>query len=239
MIIALILSLLLNVSDTSYVKDKELGGFTNAVSMTVDGKGFIYVLDKDRNEIYKLDSNLNIVKKAGGKGWTSGLFDSPTYIDASSGLDIIVSDGNNYRVQRLDLNLAFISELKTDQPTFLEEYQFRTPIATIVVNASDLYIVDDENKRIVIFPRGFEPSNSFGGFNSPKGRLTEPVKIAKDSDNLIYLLDKATNSIKVYDNFGTYVKEIKPDKVLSFFIYNGIVYIFDGKRVSIYNIKSG
>ena len=239
MIIALILSFLFNVSDSSYVKDKELGGFANAVSMTVDGKGFIYVLDKDRNEIYKLDSNLNLVKKAGGKGWTSGLFDSPTYIDASSGLDIIVSDGNNYRVQRLDLNLAFISELKTDQPTFLEEYQFRTPIATIVVNASDLYIVDDENKRVVIFPRGFEPSNSFGGFNSPKGRLIEPVKIAKDSDNLIYLLDKASNSIKVYDNFGTYVKEIKPDKVLSFSIYSGVVYIFDGSRVYTYNINSG
>ena len=79
----------------------------------------------------------------------------------------------------------FISELKTDQPTFLSELQFRTPIASIVVNASDLYIVDDENKRVVIFPRGFEPSNSFGGFNSPKGRLTEPVKIAKDGDNLI------------------------------------------------------
>lgn len=239
MIFALILNILFGISDSTMAVEKELDGFANAVSVTVDGKGNIYVLDKDKNEIYKLDSNLNIIKSSGGKGWKSGQFDGPTYIDASSGLDILVSDGNNYRIQRLDLNLAFVTELKTDQQTFIEEYQFKTPVASIVINASDLYIVDGENKRVVVFPRGFEPNNSFGGFNSPKGRLLDPSKIGKDGNNMIYVLDKGNNSIKVFDNFGTYKKDIKPNKILSFSIYGNILYIFDGSIIYYYDINSG
>jgi hypothetical protein len=239
MILALALNILLGVSDSTMVLERELGGFANAISMTTDGKGFIYVLDKDQNEIYKLDSNLNIIKSAGGKGWKSGQFDGPTFIDGSSGLDLIVSDPNNNRVQRLDLNLAFVTELKTDQQTFLEEFRFRTPVSSIVINSSELYIVDGENNRVVIFPKGFEPNNSFGGFNSPKGKLTEPSKIGKDGNNMIYILDKSNNSIKVYDNFGSYKKDIKPDKILSFSIYSNILYIFDGTQIYTFDINSG
>jgi hypothetical protein len=239
MILALVFSFIFGVSDSSVTVEKQLDGFSNAVSITVDAKGFVYVLDKDQNQIYKLDSNLNILKRSGGKGWAQGQFDSPTYIDGSSGLDLIISDPNNSRLQRLDLNLAFISELKTDQPTFLEEFQFRTPVASTVINSSELYVLDGENKRVVIFPRGFEPNNSFGGFNSPQGRLSEPAKILKDADNFIYILDKSSNSIKVFDNFGTYKSEIKPDKILSFYNYNGIMYIYDGVNIILYDLKSG
>ncbi|MCB0722069.1 MAG: NHL repeat-containing protein [Ignavibacteriae bacterium] len=239
MIFALALNILLGVSDTAYSVEKELDMFTHAVSMTTDGKGFIYVLDKDQNQIYKLDSNLNVVKVAGGKGWNQVQFDAPTFIDGSSGLDIIVSDPNNYRIQRLDLNLAFISQLKTDQPTFLEQYQFKTPISTTVVNASDLYVVDGDNKRVVVFPRGADPNNAFGGFNSPKGKVVDPAKIGKDGNNMIYVLDKGNSSIKVYDNFGSYQKDIRPDKILSFSIYGNILFIFDGKTVITYDINKG
>ena len=239
MIFALALNILFGISDTAMVIDKQLDGFSNAVSMTMDGKGFIYILDKDQNQIYKLDSNLNIIKTSGGKGWKSGQFDGPTFIDGSSGLDLIVSDPNNNRVQRLDLNLAFVTELKTDQQTFLEEFRFRTPVSSIVVNSSELYIVDGENKRVVVFPKGFEPNNSFGGFNSPKGRLVEPSKIGKDGNNMIYVLDRSNNSIKVFDNFGSYKKDIKPDKVLSFSIYGNFLHIYDGSQVILYDINSG
>src|SRR5690606_19969938 len=239
MILALAFSFLLGISDSTVTIEKQFEGFSNAVSLTVDVKGFIYVLDKDQNQIYKLDSNLKILKRSRGIGWAHGQFDSPTYIDGTSGRDLIVSDPNNNRLQRLDLNLAFISELKTDQPTFLEEFQFRAPVASTVINSSELYIVDGENKRVVIFPRGFEPNNSFGGFNSPKVRLSDPVKILKDGDNFIYILDKSSNSIKVFDNFGTYKKEIKPDKIYSFYNYNGVMYIYDGVDITLYNLSSG
>ena len=47
------------------MKGLEIGGFTNAVSITADGIGSIYVLDAGANEIVKLDSNLAEMKRAG------------------------------------------------------------------------------------------------------------------------------------------------------------------------------
>ena len=228
-----------NVGDSVYVKGFETGGFANAVSLTADGIGAIYVLDAGSNEIVKYDSNLTEIKRAGGPGGGSVQFYSPTYIDASSGLDLLVSDGTNYRVQRLDLKLAFISELATDQSTFLDELQFKTPVATLVVNSNDLYIIDGDNKRVVIFPNGFKPSSSFGGFNSGKGKLTEPVKLLKDNENIIYILDRKKNAIMKYDNFGSYKGSIDPGDIMNFSIYNNVLYILTRDEVIVYDISSG
>jgi len=208
--------------------------FSNAISITGDGKGFIYVLDKSKNEITKLDSNLNIIKKSGDYGWASGQFISPTYIDASSGLDIFVSDGNNYRVQRLDLNLAFISELKTNTITFNPEFQFNTPVATLIVNSNNLFVIDKDNKRIVIYQNGEKPSNSFGDFKTSPTPLIEPVKLLKDNNNNIYILDKGYNKILIFDNFGNFIKTIELDNVKTFSIFNNNLYIISGNEIFIY-----
>lgn len=213
--------------------------FKNAVSITTDGKGFIYVLDKDRNEISKLDSNLNLIKRLGDFGWKQGQFSNPTYIDGSSGLDILVSDPSNYRVQRLDLNLAFITELKTNTETFLPEFKFNTPMATLVVNSNDIYAIDYDNRRIVIFPKGTNPNNSFGDFKTNKIPLTEPVKLLKDNNNYIYILDKGYKSIIKFDSFGNFLQKLSLNNVKTFSMYNNQLYILtEDNKITIFDPAS-
>lgn len=224
------LIIFLVVCNTAYSQS-----FSNAISITGDGKGFIYVLDKSKNEITKLDSNLNVIKKSGDYGWGSGQFISPTYIDASSGLDLFVSDGNNYRVQRFDLNIAFISELKTNTITYNPEFQFNTPLATLVVNSNNLFVIDNDNKRIVIYQNGEKPTNSFGDFKTSITPLIEPVKLLKDNNNHIYILDKGYNKILIYDSFGNFMKTIELDKVSTFSIYGNKIYIVSSNDVFIYD----
>lgn len=213
--------------------------FKNAVSITTDGKGFIYVLDKDRNEISKLDSNLNLIKRSGDFGWKQGQFSNPTYIDGSSGLDILVSDPSNYRVQRLDLNLAFITELKTNTETFLPEFKFNTPTATLVVNSNDIYAIDYDNRRIVIFPKGTNPNNSFGDFKTNKIPLTEPVKLLKDNNNYIYILDKGYKSIIKFDSFGNFLQKLSLNNIKTFSMYNNQLYILtEDNKITIFDPAS-
>lgn len=199
--------------------------FKNAVSITTDGKGFIYVLDKDRNEISKLDSNMNLIKRLGDFGWNQGQFNNPTYIDGSSGLDILVSDPSNYRIQRLDLNLAFITELKTTTETFLPEFKFNNPVSTLVVNSNDIYVIDYDNRRVVIFPKGTNPNNSFGDYKTSKIPLLEPVKLLKDNNNFIYIYDKGYKGILKFDSFGNFVQKLSLNNIKTFSIYNGQLYI--------------
>jgi hypothetical protein len=203
--------------------------------MTKDGKGFLYVLDRESNEVIKYDENLKLIKKIGKKGWNNGEFDSPDYIDGSSGLDIYVADGKNFRIQRFDLNLSYVSSLITNSEIFPEEFKFSKPKASIIINSNDLYVVDGDNPRVVIFNNGTSPTKYFGGYQTGQYALLEPRKMVKDSYNNLYIFDFQKKTILKFDNFGNYIKEIKLENIISISEYNGILYILAKDGIYFYD----
>ena len=237
MFLLLLFNLMFLSPDSSLIKEKELTGFKNAISMVSDSKGYLYVLDNESNELIKIDDKLNIIKRIGKKGWNSGEFDSPTFVDCSTGLDVYVSDGKNYRVQRFDLNLSFISSLVTNTVTFDEKLKFDNPVASVNINSSDLYVLDGDNKRIVVFQNGLTPLTSFGGFQSAETPFMRPTKILKDGNNLIYILDKMRSSVDVYDNFGSFIKTYNFPGLISISIYNNFLYFLTGNEIISYDIN--
>ena len=237
MILLLFLNFLIAGSDSLLVKSREVADFTNAVSVTTDGKENIYVLDAGTNQIVKFDNKLNYLKRNGKQGWDEGQFDSPTCIDGSSGLDIFVTNGKNKRVQRLDLELNPISILKTNLPDFTADYQFNTPVATLVLNSRELYVIDGDNNRIVIYKDGRNPSGIFGDYSSGKGQLSRPVKILKDGKNFIYVLDKELKTIFRFDNLGNYINRLTIENLESFTISGNTLYMFNGKEILIYDLE--
>ncbi|MBK6773817.1 MAG: NHL repeat-containing protein [Ignavibacteria bacterium] len=237
MILLLFLNFLIAGSDSLLVKSREVADFSNAVSVTTDGKENIYVLDAGTNQIVKFDNKLNYLKRNGKQGWDEGQFDSPTCIDGSSGLDIFVTDGKNKRVQRLDLELNPISILKTNLPDFTADYQFNTPVATLVLNSRELYVIDGDNNRIVIYKDGRNPSGIFGDYSSGKGQLSRPVKILKDGKNFIYVLDKELKTIFRFDNLGNYINRLTIENLESFTISGNTLYMFNGKEILIYDLE--
>lgn len=236
MILLVLLNFLFSSGDSILIKSREVKDFTNAVSVTTDGKDNIYVLDASANQIIKFSNNLDYKKRNGKQGWGEEQFDSPTFIDGSSGLDIFVSDGKNRRVQRLDLELNFISVLKTNLDDFPPELKFNTPVATLVLNSNELYVIDKDNQRIVVYKNGRFPSGVFGDYKSGKGRLGRPVKILKDDKNFLYVLDKELKSVLRFDNLGNYLNKYEIDNLETFSIRGNILYLFNGKEIVLYDI---
>ena len=237
MIFAFIFSFLFAAGDSSLTKGTTVSDFMDAVSVTVDAKENIYVLDAGANQIVKFDGELNYLKRNGKQGWAEGQFDKPTCIDASSGLDIFVSDGKNSRVQRLDLELNYISSLYPNIEDIPDNLKFRTPVASLVLNSSELYVIDKDNNRIVVYRDGKNPSFVFGDYVSGKGQLGNPVKILKDGKNFIYVQDKEQKLIMRYDNLGNYLGRITVNGLETFTIRNNNVYMFDGKVIHIYDTE--
>ncbi|MBS1552921.1 MAG: NHL repeat-containing protein [Bacteroidetes bacterium] len=237
MIFLIFLNFLFAGSDTVLVKNSEVTDFSNAVSVTTDGKENIYVLDAGKNQIVKFDNKLNYLKKNGKQGWADGQFDSPSYIDGSSGLDIFVSDGKNKRVQRLDLELNPISILKTNLSDFPPDLQFNTPVASLVLNSRELYVIDGDNNRILIYKDGRNPTCIFGDYASGKGRLSRPVKILKDGNNFIYVFDKELKTIFRFDNLGNYINRLSIENLESFAISANTLYMFNGKEILLYDLE--
>lgn len=237
MMILLFLSFLFPSSDSLLVKKLEIKDFANAVSITSDSRENIYVLDANANQIIKYNSNLDFILRNGKQGWMEGQYDSPTYIDGSSGLDIYVSDGNNKRVQRLDLNLVPISTLLTYTPDFQEDLRFRTPVASLVMNSNQFFVIDGDNNRIVVYQNSRTPVSLFAHYTSGKGQLLRPVKLLKDGNNNIYVLDKEIKSILKFDNLGNYVMTLSIDNLEAYTIYGNTLYMFDGKEIVLYDLE--
>ena len=240
MFILLLLNLLLFNSDSILVKTAETGEFLNAVSTTSDGKGNIYVLDAVRNEIIKYDDNLKEVKRAGKKGWAVGEFDSPTSIDGSSGLELSVCDGKNYRIQRFDLNLSYTTTIFPYYETYPENFRYQVPVATVYL-VPYLYALDGENNRVVTYQiqnqSMWYPAFSFGGFQSAQKPMAKPTKLVKDGLNNIYILDKKLKTVFKYDNFGNYFNSFENDKVLSISVFNNTLYILTETEILVYDSK--
>jgi len=238
--IHLILLSLLNyfsiISEGVLVKQFEVKGFENAISVTSDNLGRIYVLDNKANQIVKLNDNLVELKRNGKQGWAEGLFDTPTYIDASTGLDILVCDPKNNRVSRFDRNLNYVSSLVTNLITFLPQYQFRNPISSVLMNSNDLYVLDQDNNRVVIYKDGLNPVNSFGEFQNSKGRIQRGKKMVKDKNNFIFIHDIGQNAVLKYDNFGSFMKKITVDTIYSISVYENNLYMLTNSKIYSYNI---
>lgn len=229
-----------NSGDSLLLKSSETGDFVNAVSITSDGKGKIYILDAMKNEIVKYDENLKEIKRAGKKGWSNGEFDSPTCIEGSSGLELNVSDGKNFRIQKLDLNLSYIGSIYTNYTTYPDNLQYQTPVSTVFVNPY-LYSVDGENNRIVTYQSQnqsmYVPVFSFGGFQSAQKPMSKPEKIVKDGLNNIYILDKKLNTIFKYDNFGNYINSLESKNIKSISAFNNQLFILTNDELLIYDSR--
>jgi hypothetical protein len=240
MYLLLILNLFLFNSDSILVKSSEVGEFQNAVSITSDGKSNIYVLDAVKNEIIKYDDNLKEVKRAGRKGWGNGEFDSPTSIDGSSGLELNVSDGKNYRIQKFDLNLSYTGAINPNYETYQDNFKYQTPVATVYI-VPYLYSIDGENNRVVTYQIQTQsmwvPAFSFGGFQSAQKPMVKPTKIVKDGFNNIYILDKKLATVFKYDNFGNYFSSFEYEKVLSISAFNNKLFILTDSEVLVYDSK--
>lgn len=219
------------------VKQAEVKGFQNAVSLSPDNLGNVYVLDNKANQVIKFNNKLVEVKRNGKQGWSEGLFDTPTSIDASTGLDIFICDGKNNRVSRFDRNLNYISSLVTNLSTFLAQYQFNTPISSILMNSNDLYVYDKDNNRVVIYKEGLTPVNSFGEYQNSSGRIINGKKMVKDKNNYIFIHDGGQNAVLKFDNFGTFVKKIKVDTIYSISVYENNLFILTKNKIYSYNIE--
>ncbi|MDD5361618.1 MAG: NHL repeat-containing protein [Ignavibacteria bacterium] len=238
MLFILLFNILLFNSDSILVRTGEAGDFQKAVSITSDGKGKIYVLDAEANEVIKFDESLKIEKRVGRKGWNNGEFDSPTSIDGSSGLEIYVSDGKNFRIQRFDLNLSYITSIITNYDTYQENLKFQTPVSTVYISPY-IYVIDGENNRIVTYQyltqNSGTPAFSFGGFQSAQVPLIKPSKILKDGYNNVYVLDKKQSSVFKYDNFGNYISVFSDSSIYSASAYNNKLYILNEGGILVYD----
>ena len=174
------------------------GNFQNAETFSINSKGIIYVVDSETNEIFALDTLGNELNHTGGFGWAASAFDQPIDLFATS-LNVYVTDKNNHRIQRLDNDLNFISELTT-RDKGNDEDSFGYPLSAATSSLGELYVLDSENIRVIKFNIFGRFISNFGGYNYGIFALKNPTKLAISKNNDVYVLDG--KKLIRFDQFG-------------------------------------
>jgi hypothetical protein len=182
----------------------QTGGFREIVAASIDPSGNVYVVDRGANMVHKLNRNAFIETSIGGYGWGNHEFDRPSDVWAENGIDVFVADYGNHRVQRFDRRLTYVGTLETRNIGF-EVEQFGYPVGITMNRQGDLFVVDEENLRIVSFGGIDRHRRTFGGMEAGRFRISSPGKIEIYGDDLIAVRDG--NRLLFFDQFGSPYRE--------------------------------
>jgi DNA-binding beta-propeller fold protein YncE len=212
MIKVLFLLLISNIiiSAQSFEYLESIGKFNNASSFYITANGLIYISDFGKDEIVMIDTLGNNLKSFGGYGWDENSFDDPSDVFADP-LTIYISDKNNHSIKRFDKSLNYLSALYKRESDNSEE-QFGYPVSCATSNQGDLYFIDSENKRIMKFDIFGNFISSFGGFDAGKYQLSDPIQLAVNSFNNIFVIDET--DIKVFDHYGNGISILSTESSL-------------------------
>lgn len=184
-----------------------IGNFASANSFSISPNGYLFISDSGSNEIIKLDTLGNEIKRIGGYGWDESAFDNPADIFATT-LNVYVSDKNNNRIQIFDKDLNYLFSFTT-RGYENRDYQFGYPEGCVVSGQGDFFILDSDNNRVLKYNLNGDFLMQIGSYDSGDYMLSNPQNIAISSDGKLFVTDD--EGIKIFDYYGNGILKLKPD----------------------------
>jgi DNA-binding beta-propeller fold protein YncE len=157
----------------------------------------IYIADTDAHRIIVLDPEGKLLLTWGVKGDKPGQFKSPAGIALDEQGRVYVADTGNHRIQVFDANGKLIRGFG-DKGSGLREFNKPSGLAA---HRGFLYVADRGNSRVQVM--------TYGGIfireitlKTKNDELKEPVAVAVDVQNKIYVLDADGDKVWTFDNDG-------------------------------------
>ena len=167
-----------------------------ALCTSINSQGHIVVADFELNAIFVFDKNGSLMLKVGhpeGKpGSDIAEFNHPTFVCIGKDDAMIVSDGDNHRIQVFDKNGKFLFMFGS-QGT--RKGQFLMPFGVVADKYGNILVVDGGNKRIQIFG---QDGKYVSCIESLSDRLNAPRGISVTNDGQVLVADRDNNCIKKF-----------------------------------------
>jgi sugar lactone lactonase YvrE len=116
----------------------------------------------------------------------------------------------------------------------------------IVAHKGKLYVAESSSQRVTIIDPVNGTLEYLKGLSNPKGVLLDPVNLAFDQEDNLYVADPGRKEIVVYDKYENYVTSFgrdiaKGSKIVSVAVYGDNLYALDlgTSRIRVLNPKTG
>jgi DNA-binding beta-propeller fold protein YncE len=217
------------------IVDRTFGTFSNAVSLSVNAGGELFVLDAGRNELSQFSPSGKLLKTIGGRGWGDLEFDSPTDVCANFALDIYVAEYNNRRLQRFDRKMNLVQSFTVDNimPSLSGAFY---PRACALSSQGEMFVVESDGRRILKFTPAQQLEREFGSFNAGAGALLDPHDIAVTPEGRVLVLDG--HRVVEFDTYANYIASISLDSLpmpTSISATSNSLLVVDAQRIAVYS----
>ena len=174
-------------------------------AVEMDMEANIYLTDVRKNRILKLDPRFNLLKTTAGWGTRNEFLDNPRDVALDAGLNVLAADYFNRRIVRFDRDLNFLSDLRLENL----KPDFGYPLSLAMSGWGDVYVLEDENGRVLQIRLDTAAAAEFGGFRPGKYSLAGAAKIASGENGNIFVALPQSGEITLYDRYGNRLSSLK------------------------------
>jgi sugar lactone lactonase YvrE len=179
------------------------GEFSCIEAVIVDSNNNVYVSDGCTNYISKFSNSMIYQMRWGTSLNGNGLLDVAYHVAKDSLNNIFISEVAKNRITKFDSGgniLTYWGETGTGQG------QFNYPKG-IVVNGSEVCVLDDNNKRIQKFDLSGNFISEFGYIITGDPTINYHSALDADTTGNLYILNHDENCIKKFSGSGVFIKK--------------------------------
>jgi hypothetical protein len=169
--------------------------------MAIDGRGHVWVFNRgeDPVQVYTLDGEFV-------RTWGRRDFSDPHHIRIGPDGSIWVADFGLHIIQKYTPEGELLMTLGVRGEGGSDEAHFNKPSDMAITKAGDIFVTDGYgNRRVVHFDKDGQFVKAWGEYGSGPSQFVLPHAIVVDSKGLLYVADRNSGRIQVFDQDGTHL----------------------------------
>lgn len=191
--------------------DSGLGEFAQPRGLAFNAEGLLAVADSKRGRILLLDAEGEKIRTV-GEGILSAEVTGPCGIAFDAEGNLYVSDTWNHSIRKFSPEGKLLASFDRQTQGRVQARLFG-PRGIQVGPDGRVYAADTGNHCIRIFDRDLQLVQTLGGPGSEPGQFKEPVGIAVDSENHLFVADAGNGRIQKLDANGAFIEEYQTLKI--------------------------
>ena len=165
-----------------------------------EGKnGEVIVISQKERQVFVYDSKRDYqrVAEIGGSGKSEGKIISPSGVAVTSDNLVLVSSRHKLQWFTTDGKLVYAVGEEGNEPL-----KFKKPRAIAINKEGEIYVLDEENRRVQILNGDGTYHGSFGFPHLPNPKEEPPCALAINSEGNVYFADSKNDRIRVFSPNG-------------------------------------
>ncbi|MBN2373188.1 NHL repeat-containing protein [bacterium] len=187
-------------------------GIKSPMSVAVDKKGKIYVLEETPQEKHRC--RISVFGPAGRKaasmeikGFKGAEDFQATDIDIDEDGNIYLAGGSSCMLVILSKSGEFIRAIKPVEKTDTGE-EIGADVVRVCLNAGHIYLLSEWRGHVYVYDRKGNHVNTFGQKGGSTGKLSRAQGLAIDNaDGTVYVMDYMRHTLLIYDPSGAFINE--------------------------------